>query len=714
VARELLGEGLDPEIRASFEAVSKWLVAEGASVVDVELPHARYAIATYYLIAPAEASSNLARYDGVRYGLRVPAGNLREMYEATRGCGFEREVKRRILLGTYALSAGYYDAYYLRAQKVRTLIRRDFEEASRKADALLMPVTPTPPFSLGEKSEDPMAMYLNDIYSIPASLAGVPALSFPAGFTRSGLPIGLQLTGSRSTRRRSFESRGPGAEGDAARRLPDRPGAGRVSATRAASVETAREAEPVIGLEVHAQLKTRTKISAAAPRASARRRTRRSPLCLGLPGVLPTLNARAVDFAAMSGWRSAPVAGRSVFARKNYFYPDLPKGYQISQYDRPLCVGGSLTIRSGDGWKTVRLVRIHLEEDAGKSLHPEGREGVETTRVDLNRAGVPLIEIVSEPELRSGAEATDYMARLRQLLVYLDVCDGNMEEGSLRCDANVSVRKKGATEPGQRRRSEPELLPLRRSRDRVRDRPPDRLSSPAAASSRRRSSESERGVAETMRSKEEARDYRYFPEPDLPSICRASGSRLSAGASLSPHQLRERLVREQKIPEYDAEVLTDTRSLAGYYEEVAARSGQPKLASNWIMTEVNAVRNKNGLTIEAFPIRPDRLGDMIRMVAEGKISGKIAKQLFELMLQSPASPAELIEQHGLLPIDDDAALRALAREIIAAHAGPAADFRAGKEKTFAFLVGQAMKQSRGRAHPEKLQLALRAVLAEER
>ena len=221
IARELLGEGLDPEIRACFDAVSKWLVAEGASVVDVKLPHARYAIATYYLIAPAEASSNLARYDGVRYGLRVPAADLREMYEATRGRGFGREVKRRILLGTYALSAGYYDAYYLRAQKVRTLIRRDFEEASRATDALLMPVTPTPPFALGEKSEDPMAMYLNDIYSIPASLAGVPALSFPAGFTKSGLPIGLQLTGKPFDEETLLRvARAWELKSDAARRLP--------------------------------------------------------------------------------------------------------------------------------------------------------------------------------------------------------------------------------------------------------------------------------------------------------------------------------------------------------------------------------------------------------------------------------------------------------------------------------------------------------------
>ncbi len=494
-----------------------------------------------------------------------------------------------------------------------------------------------------------------------------------------------------------------------------------MSTTSPVTTETARERyEPVIGLEVHAQLKTRSKIfCGCSTRFGAPPNTQVCPVCLGLPGVLPVLNARAAEFAAMVGLAvGSTVAERSVFARKNYFYPDLPKGYQISQYDRPLCVGGSLTIRSGDGWKTVGLVRIHLEEDAGKSLHPEGREGVDTTRVDLNRAGVPLIEIVSEPDLRSGEEATDYMARLRQLLVYLDVCDGNMEEGSLRCDANVSVRKKGATQLGTK--TEIKNLNSFRFVDRAIafeiDRQIALLESGGRVVQETLLWSSERGVAEAMRSKEEAHDYRYFPEPDLLPLDLSRDWIESVRARIPelPHQLRERLVRDQKIPEYDAEVLTESRSLASYYEEVAAKSGQPKLASNWIMTEVNAVRNKNGLTIEEFPIRADRLGEMVRMVADGTISGKIAKQVFELMLEDPASPAELIRRHGLLPIDDEAALRALAMEVIAANPGPVAEFRAGKEKTFAFLVGQAMKQSKGRAHPEKLQSALRAALAGDR
>lgn len=492
-----------------------------------------------------------------------------------------------------------------------------------------------------------------------------------------------------------------------------------MSAT-AEPVASARDRyEPVIGLEVHAQLKTRSKIfCTCSTRFGATPNTQICPVCSGLPGVLPVLNERAVEFAVMVGLAvGAKIATRSLFARKNYFYPDLPKGYQISQYDRPLCEGGSIRIRSGDAWKTIRLVRIHLEEDAGKSMHPEGKEGVDTTRVDLNRAGVPLIEIVSQPDIRSGEEATDYMARLRQLLVYLDVCDGNMEEGSLRCDANVSVRVKGATELGVK--TEIKNLNSFRYVDRAIafeiERQIGVIESGGRVLQETLLWNSERGVAESMRSKEEAHDYRYFPEPDLlPIDLRPEWiDGLRARLPELPQQLWERLVRDHKIPEYDADVLTETRALASYFEETAARSGQSKLASNWIMTEVNAVRNKSGASIEEFPIRPDRLGDMIGLIAADKISGKIAKQLFELMLTDPAPPAELIERHGLMPIDDESTLKALAREVIAGNPGPAAEFRAGKEKTFAFLVGQAMKKSRGRAHPEKLQAALRGVLGEE-
>jgi aspartyl-tRNA(Asn)/glutamyl-tRNA(Gln) amidotransferase subunit B len=492
-----------------------------------------------------------------------------------------------------------------------------------------------------------------------------------------------------------------------------------VSATSPAAVSEARARyEPVIGLEVHAQLKTRSKIfCGCSTRFGAAPNTQVCPVCLGLPGVLPVLNERAVEYAVMVGLAvGARVATRSVFARKNYFYPDLPKGYQISQYDRPLCEGGSIDIRSGEGWKRIGLVRIHLEEDAGKSLHPEGREGVDTTRVDLNRAGVPLIEIVSQPDIRSGEEATDYMARLRQLLIYLDVCDGNMEEGSLRCDANVSVRPVGSTAFGTK--TEIKNLNSFRYVDRAIAYEIERqialIESGGRVVQETLLWNVERGAAEAMRSKEEAHDYRYFPEPDLLPLDLEPAWIESVRARMPelPHALWERLVREHGIPEYDADVLTETRALASYYEETVRRSGQAKLASNWIMTEVNAVRNKMGLSIEEFPIHPDRLGALVRMIGEGAISGKIGKQVFELMVKDPAPPDELVKRHGLLPIDDDASLLALAREVIAANPGPAGEFRAGKEKTFGFLVGQAMKRSGGRAHPEKIQAALRAALAE--
>ena len=477
--------------------------------------------------------------------------------------------------------------------------------------------------------------------------------------------------------------------------------------------------EAVIGLEVHAQLKTASKIFCpCSTRFGAPPNTQVCPVCLGLPGVLPVLNERAVLFAVMTGLAvGAQIHERSIFARKNYFYPDLPKGYQISQYDRPLCEGGSVEIYVDGVAKRIGLVRIHLEEDAGKSLHPEGKEGVVTTRVDLNRAGVPLIEIVSQPDLRSGVEAYHYLTKLKQILVYLDVCDGNMEEGSLRCDANVSVRPRGQAELGTKTEIK-NVNSFRYVEKAIQfeiSRQIDLVESGGRVTQQTLLWDSNRNVAEPMRSKEEAHDYRYFPEPDLLplDLDRAWIESVRAKLPELPDALRERLVSAHGIPGYDAEVLTETRALATYYEEVTARSGQPKLSSNWIMTEVNAIRNKTGQSIEAFPIRSDRLGAMIAMIAGGTISGKIAKQLFELMLTDPAPPDELVRRHGLLPIEDDASLRALAREVVAANPGPASEFRSGKEKTFAFLVGQAMKQSRGRAHPEKLQAALRAVLVEE-
>ena len=423
---------------------------------EVSLPHGKHSVAVYYILATAEASSNLARYDGVKYGHRAAdARDLIEQYRRSRAEGFGPEVRRRIMLGTYALSSGYYDAYYRKAQQVRTLILDDFTAAFREVDLLAGPTAPTAAFRIGEKSDDPLQMYLSDIFTISVNLAGVPGLSVPCGFTAAGLPIGLQLIGPAFARRRCCapatptSSRPTGTRGGrkwgqiySPRRLP---GTSRQTTVENESVRISERYEIVIGLEVHAQLLTRTKIFCGCPTDfGAPANTHVCPVCLGLPGVLPVLNRAAVECIVRTGLAlGCAIAPASRFARKNYFYPDLPKGYQISQYELPVCVGGGVPVGEGAAARTVPLTRIHLEEDAGKLIHGENLGDPRRSFVDLNRAGVPLMEIVGEPALRSAAEARDYLVALRDILVHLGVCDGNMEQGSFRCDANVSLRPRG-------------------------------------------------------------------------------------------------------------------------------------------------------------------------------------------------------------------------------------------------------------------------------
>ncbi len=395
---------------------------------------------TYYIVAPAEASSNLSRFDGIRFGYRhADAASLDELYTLTRREGFGAEVKRRIMTGTYVLSAGYYDAYYLQAQKVRQLIAQDFDKAFEQVDLIAGPTAPTAAFRLGDKLDDPVQMYLNDIYTIAVNLAGLPGISVPCGLA-DGLPVGLQLIGPR---------------------FGDAPVLNAAHQFQQASDWHLRCAgvwlmawETVIGLEIHAQLATRSKIFSGSPTAyGAEPNTQANLVDLGYPGVLPVLNADVVRMAAKFGLAvDASIAPRSVFARKNYFYPDLPKGYQISQYELPIVHEGKLSISLADGSeKIVGITRAHLEEDAGKSLHENLQDA---TGIDLNRAGTPLLEIVSEPDLRSASEAVTYMRAIHQLVRYLEICDGNMQEGSFRCDANVSVRPTGCGGPGYARRNQ--------------------------------------------------------------------------------------------------------------------------------------------------------------------------------------------------------------------------------------------------------------------
>jgi aspartyl-tRNA(Asn)/glutamyl-tRNA(Gln) amidotransferase subunit B len=504
--------------------------------------------------------------------------------------------------------------------------------------------------------------------------------------------------------------------------------------------------EPVIGLEVHAQLLTRSKIfCGCATKYGAPPNTQVCPICLGHPGVLPVMNARAVEMAIKVGLAiGAVVHRRSVFARKNYFYPDLPKNYQISQYDRPILTGGAIEIDlPTGGTKRIGLTRIHLEEDAGKSIHPPGR--ADASLVDLNRCGVPLIEIVSEPDLRSPAEAYTYLIALKQLLLYLEVNDGNMEEGSLRCDANVSLRKRGTETLGTK--TETKNLNSFRNVERALAHEIARQGS-LLESGKRVSQETllwdaDRAISVPMRSKEEAHDYRYFPEPDLLPLVVTDDILARAGVSLPelPRAKRERLAREYSIPDYDAEVLAGSMDLADYFERVAKAAGDGKLASNWVMTEILRLLKEGSGRVADLPVSAEHLGELVGMIRSGEISGKIAKTIFEEMLASATASGEapfsgeahpsgdradlpppkevvaarktprmILEEKGLTKISDLEEIRRIAGLVISKNAGPVAEFLRGKEGTFTFLVGQAMKESRGRAEPELLRKTLREEL----
>ncbi|MDR2876988.1 MAG: Asp-tRNA(Asn)/Glu-tRNA(Gln) amidotransferase subunit GatB [Chromatiales bacterium] len=473
--------------------------------------------------------------------------------------------------------------------------------------------------------------------------------------------------------------------------------------------------EVVIGLEAHVQLQTRSKIfSGSATAYGAEPNTQASAIDLGLPGVLPVLNSAAVHMAVKFGLAvGARIAPRSVFARKNYFYPDLPKGYQISQYELPIVVGGTLDIAlAGEGErKTVRLTRAHLEEDAGKSLHEDfhGMSGI-----DLNRAGTPLLEIVSEPDLRSAAEAAAYMRALHTLVVYLGICDGNMQEGSFRCDANVSVRPRGAEKLGTRT----ELKNLNSFRFIERaiefevERQIELIESGGKVVQETRLYDPDRHETRSMRGKEEAYDYRYFPDPDLLPVEVSDEFIAAIRAQMPelPQVKRQRFVAEYGLSAYEAEVLTASRELADYFEAVAIAGGDRRLAATWVMGELLGALNREGLALAASPVTPERLGGLIKRITDETISGKIAKQVFDAMWQSGGEADRIIDERGLRQITDSSALEAVVARIVAAHPEQAAQFRDGKEKVFGFFIGQAMRETQGKANPAQLNELLRREL----
>jgi len=463
--------------------------------------------------------------------------------------------------------------------------------------------------------------------------------------------------------------------------------------------------EAVIGLEIHAQLRTESKIFCGCGTAfGAAPNSEVCPVCLGHPGALPVLNRQAVDYAVMAALAlGSEVQRESIFARKNYFYPDLPKGYQISQYERPLALGGGLTITVDGESRFINLTRIHMEEDAGKSLHEGFRDSDRQTYVDYNRSGVPLIEIVSEPDLRSAAEAAEFFTRLREILVTIGVNDGNMEEGSLRCDANVSVRPVGQEALGTKAevKNVNSFRYLQKAIEYEIDRQTALVSQGERVVQETRLFDSSTGRTHSMRSKEEAHDYRYFPEPDLPPLVVTVDreARLRARLPELPEARRRRFVADYGIPDYDAGVLTQS-GLAGYFEAVASAAGNPKAASNWVMGELLRTLNDRGTAAADVPLAPEALAGLIALVARGTISSSIAKDVFAKMYESGRPAADIVASEGLAQIDDESAVLQIVRDVIAANAEPVAQYRAGRQQTFGFLVGQVMKGSGGKANPK--------------
>lgn len=466
------------------------------------------------------------------------------------------------------------------------------------------------------------------------------------------------------------------------------------------------EWEVVIGLEVHAQLATRSKIfSGAATAYGALPNTQACAIDLGMPGVLPVLNKEALHMAIKFGLAAnADIAPFSVFARKNYFYPDLPKGYQISQYEIPVVGKGYMDVilESGDV-KRIGITRAHLEEDAGKSLHEDfhGMSGI-----DLNRAGTPLLEIVSEPDMRSSSEAVAYLKTLHTLVRYLGICDGNMQEGSFRCDANVSVRPMGETKLGTRT----ELKNINSFRFVERainyevERQIEVIENGGKIAQETRLYDADMNTTRTMRSKEEANDYRYFPDPDLlpVHVSQELVAKIKENMPELPQEKRDRFMKEYGLNTYDANVLGSSRELADYYEAVVKVAKEPKLSANWVMGELLAAINKENLSISASPISATALGQLLQRISDNTISGKIAKTVFVHLWQGEGSVDEIIEKQGLKQVTDSGAIEKIIDDIIANNPQQLADYRGGKDKLFAFFVGQAMKATQGKANPQQL------------
>jgi aspartyl-tRNA(Asn)/glutamyl-tRNA(Gln) amidotransferase subunit B len=481
------------------------------------------------------------------------------------------------------------------------------------------------------------------------------------------------------------------------------------------------EFEPVIGLEVHAQLLTATKIFCGCSTAfGAPPNTNVCPVCLGLPGALPVLNERAVELAVRAALAlGCTVQTRSIFARKNYFYPDLPKGYQISQYERPLATGGMVSLPASARTPRVGITRIHMEEDAGKSLHHGLPDSDRVTSLDFNRSGVPLIEIVTDPDLRSAVDAAECFSRLREILVSLGANDGNMEEGSLRCDANVSVRPVGATTLGTKTevKNVNSFRYVQKAIEYEVGRQIEILSRGGVVTQETRLFDSETGETSSMRSKEEAHDYRYFPEPDLSPLDLTPEWIDGIRGSLPelPEARKVRFVAAYGLSDYDADVIVRTMAGGADYFEATVKAGAPaKAASNWIQGEIRRrLKDAGSDDVTQVPVTPERLAELVLLTDRGVVSSTVAKDVFDRMWTSGGHAKEIIDEEGLGQIGDESALAGLVAAVIQEHPGPAAQYRAGRTNTFGFLVGQVMKASQGKANPTIVSELLKRALTEQ-
>ena len=470
--------------------------------------------------------------------------------------------------------------------------------------------------------------------------------------------------------------------------------------------------EIVVGLEVHCQLNTATKaFCGCSAKFGGAANSNVCPVCLALPGALPVLNARVVEDAVKLGLATdCTIVRHSILARKNYFYPDLPKGYQISQFEEPICSEGMIHIDTDEGRKEVRLVRIHIEEDAGKSIHDIGDD----TYIDVNRCGVPLLEIVSYPDLRTPKEASAYLQKLRQIVKYLGVSDGNMEEGSLRCDANVSVRPVGSTEYGTRTeiKNMNSFKNVEKAIEYEAKRHIEVIEGGGTIVQETRLWDADKMETRSMRGKEAAHDYRYFPDPDLVPVLVDDDmlERMRQELPEFPEDRSARFVSEYGIPAYDAGVLTVERELADYFEGVVKASGDAKASSNWVMGEVMRTLKEKYLDIVEFGISPERLGGLIRLIGAGTISNTIAKQVFEIMQSCEETAEALVEREGLAQVSDTGAIEAAIQEVLDANAKQLEQYRSGKVQLFGFFVGQCMQKTKGKANPKVVNEILKKML----